>query len=374
MKIQIKRENIFTYTGIISLLSYFLLSISSILDFLSFLINPFLIIGTILLLISISLKTIKLKYLLIKGILLLIAFYSYILCKDPTIFITFLIIFSIKQEDIPSILKIIFYFWTLALIIHFFLYFLNYLFGIEVPIYYSENGTKRFTLFLGHPNFTSEIIFWISLIKVYQNDKKQKKNINTIIFLIISMLLNYFITRSRTTLLFMILFLIYRIFLEKDNQNIMKTISKYIFPLAGFLSILFAYFFQNLSLINSINKLVSGRFGMNYIVIHYFGMTFLSKPIDYTMKFFWNNNYVSSLIIDNLYIRFFVNYGIVLFVLLSIMIYQSSKKKNQKNAKLYPALIILLSLMAISEHHMLNAMIGFPLLFLCNIFEEGDPS
>ena len=135
MKIQIKRENIFTYTGIISLLSYFLLSISSILDFLSFLINPFLIIGTILLLISISLKTIKLKYLLIKGILLLIAFYSYILCKDPTIFITFLIIFSIKQEDIPSILKIIFYFWTLALIIHFFLYFLNYLFGIDRNFY-----------------------------------------------------------------------------------------------------------------------------------------------------------------------------------------------------------------------------------------------
>ncbi len=178
------------------------------------------------------------------------------------------------------------------------------------------------------------------------------------------------ITRSRTTLLFMIIFLVLnKIFIE--NKYLDK-LCKYIFPVCASISLILAYLFQKLVFITSINKYVSGRFGMNYIVLNYFGITWLSKPIDYSIKFFWNNNYVSSLIIDNLYIRFFVNYGVILLGVMSILIYYFVKKKYKKVDNLSYLLLIILSLMAFSENHMLNAMIGFPLLFLCSVFEEGD--
>ncbi len=177
MKLLIKKDNVITYMGIICLLLYFVLSISTLLDIFDFLIKPMLLLATLLLIISMLKKTKKLKYLFVKIILLLIAFISYKLCDDITIFLSFLLIFSINQDVINSVLKIIYYFWIVVLLIHIFLYFTNYLFGVDVPVYYSLSGKIRYSLFLGHPNFSSEIIFWTTLIKIYLLEKKDNKTI-----------------------------------------------------------------------------------------------------------------------------------------------------------------------------------------------------
>ena len=224
------------------------------------------------------------------------------------LFFTFLTILCSKNIDTKKIIKFIFIFNLIMIIINFAYFFYNY-FTNRSSLDYILNGKmqKRYYCYIRHPNYVAAILFWTLCEFIYIS--KRKKWFNIILSVII-MLFGYFVTRSRTTLFIYILLIIYLLFNKKYSKKFLANFLCFTIIGGIIMTIVSIYAFNSPSSIlhNSVVKfdeLLSHRITYSSKAMELFSITFLGKKID--VETAW---YGKRLMIDSFYVSCFVEYGI----------------------------------------------------------------
>lgn len=293
------------------------------------------------------------KEMLIIFIILPIILYSAMKGNELKLFISYLAIISSKNISNKNIINVLTYTNLLMIIIHSFLT-ISGIYPETQSFYTYVDNISRHTFNLRHPNYLAALIFWTTAGLTYL--KFDKKRSYLLILSIISMFIMYYLTYSRTTLLLYILLMV--IIILRNNhikENIMK-ISKVLMLVIILISIYLSTQYLRIQsaseLITKLNYMMSGRLYLSSKMFNYLGITVFGRQV-YTI--------VDSFVVDSLYTSFFIQYGIIHFVILLISFIRFPvKKENYIEYMLF--LIVLIT--AISEKYVINIAIAFPLLFI----------
>lgn len=280
------------------------------------------------------------------------------------LFYTFLTILCSKNIDTKKIVKFIFIFNLVMIIIHFAYFFYNY-FTNKSSLDYILNRKmqKRYYCYIRHPNYVAAILFWTLCEFIYIS--KGRKWFNIILSISI-MLFVYFVTRSRTTLLIYILLIIYLFFKEKYSKKFL--INCFYFTIIGgiIMTIISINVFNSPGSILhdsviKLDELLSHRITYSSKAMELFPITFFGNKIDVEAAWYGNR-----LMIDSFYVSCFVEYGICLLVITIAMAFKVIKKMNTEEL----FLLILVFITALTERYLFYVVLCFPLLFFRQALER----
>lgn len=222
---------------------------------------------------------------------------------------------------------------------------------------------------LGHPNYVSLII--ISTYLAYTYLIYDKKDYLQYVIGILLIVLLGFTTRSRTAMLIigliMAMLIISKIKIKKEFiAKVFKLISKYAFVFIAIFTFIFLCFGSKEYTVTDkkIDNIISGRIWYSEKGYRQNDLTLLGKGIPYDEQ---------GLILDNLYAKSVVNYGIVYLFILSYLFVENNKyMKTNDNI-----VIIVFTIYSISEALMTNTTLSIPLLILGDCifnrsFKDGD--
>ena len=307
-------------------------------------------------------KYITKRALLYVFLALLFTYSSYV-AHDYNLLLTYFLVIFAEEIDIKKAFKIIFVINLTLLIFHVFIYCLNHLIAIiQYTPYFNKDGEIRHNFFLGHPNYFSSIL--LSTYAIFAYLKYEKLNFIYYGIGIFLAIFVYIFPHSRTTAFSIIIFEIFILiskYSKKEELVISKFLSKYLFLILSILSamylLLYTYFNTDLKLtLSFIDNLISGRLWYSYNAYKQYGLTLFGQSVDYSSIFLYN----TKLILDNLYVKLFINYGIVYAFVTNLIIIKYNKYLDKKD---YP-FIIIFAITCFFESHNLNACIGIALLIL----------
>lgn len=192
------------------------------------------------------------------------------------------------------------------------------------------DGSLRYTLGFAHPNAFGIYSSMIVIEKLYLDYSNNKRSIiiQNIILSTIVLVINIFVTNSRTTciLLFVtvVIYLIPKNKITKFFQHpIMKILERYSIFLFAIISLILISIGQSSSIIASkINSLLSFRPRLFAQYYDSFGFTFMGNSLPSQVS--------GRTPLDNTYLTIFIKYGIIHFVILSTTIIKSIIKMQTK--------------------------------------------
>ena len=293
----------------------------------------------------------------------IISLYTYIKVGAIFFLINFLAIIALKNVNIKTVVKIDILIKSIFLITHFIAYGIDYFFDYSsVEQLIVDDGNRiRHALYFTHPNIASALMFWLVMDFFYL---KKELKFQHIVIGTIAMVVMYLITKSKTTpilyIMFLIIYYLYYLFKNKKIYlTIINIMQRYIVEVITILSIAMAILYQyNIHLITaSLNAITSGRVYYSYIAIRDFGINLFCNPEAVNLE-----NY---LWIDNFYIRAAVLYGLVFVILLIIM---EKLVKREKNENIFDKILfIILAISLFSEYFGIIAGNSISLLLLGNL-------
>ena len=300
-------------------------------------------------------------YILFGLICTLVSFLS----KEYVIALSYLLIVGIKNVNIKNALRINCYTKFIVIFLHMFIYIINVENGLTEIIYYTSSGNPRYDFYLGHPNSTAGIIFWMIAEFIYINDNKLSFGKFTLCSII--GFISISLTNSRTSILSYIVLLIFLLLSRINSRNINRFIkfnSKYIFSMLAILSIYISYFYtkiNNIINLDILDSLLSRRLSLGYMGIQRFGIPIFPQLIDSSYIVEWKT-YHMKIVLDNIYIKSAVCYGLLFLTLMAILFVYVTKRSS----KIEWIYIIVFAIVGFSENYILNALVSFPLLFIGN--------
>lgn len=297
----------------------------------------------------------------VAGVLIL---YVSLICKEFVIMLSYLAIISMKGIDVRKVIKIALPIKVILVMIHIIIYCINFE-NIAIS-YYTQDGIVRHTLLLGHPNMTAGLLMWMIFEYIYLH--YEKVNIGTYLTSIALAGIIYWLTQSRTMLIVFIIFIIL-LWIEKHYKNaqIFITVSRNLLFILSILVISLSIFYHYIPYSNKIDDALSRRITLGKIAIDRYGISILPQKVDYTSVVQWENKYRTNLVLDSLYTRSAVTYGLLILLILILTFHRKSKYITSQEA----LFIIMFAVTGITENYVLNAYICFPLLFLGKmIYEE----
>ena len=233
--------------------------------------------------------------------------YIYIKIEESLLLISFLGFVAIKNVNIRTVVKIDLIIKLIFLLSHSALYFINYSLdfsSISSMIIYNSKGISH-ALYFKNPNNAGYIMLWIIFDIIYL--KRQLKFWN-IVLLTTLMYFGYSITKTRTAfytyLIFIIMYYVknYRVldFVQKSSYLICVGLSYYV---VRYMSI-------GSDLYQKLNNLFSNRLGYSIQAFNETKMNILPN--------FLNQDFFSTYVIDNFYVRCFIYYGLITLLLFYI--------------------------------------------------------
>ncbi|WP_195467401.1 hypothetical protein [Clostridium sp. D43t1_170807_H7] len=304
---------------------------------------------------------------IIIGILCLYTSYK---IENFTLLLSFVFIVASKGISIDKTIKIMYTTQVVFLFLHIILYIIFGVFGNELfEVMYRENGDVRFLFGFNHANVIGMFILWTILEWLYL--KYNKLNYLNLSIVMVITLIFYYFTGTRTLLIVLVSTYLL-IILSKRRSKIVKKVIDYIAKY-GFLysSIIFiilsSIYFKSSGIINDIlvqiDNLLNYRIIFSAYAIQKFGFTFLGrKNIDNSIP--WGKYNTDVLILDNASIQLFVSYGIIYFILISLLLYMMAKKRIKR----INIFIIAYVLFSIMESFVMNAVLCFPILIAGNVW------
>jgi len=282
----------------------------------------------------------------------IISLYIYQQTDVSYIFTGFLSIIAIKNVDIKQIIKIDIALKLIFLLSHGTLYLYNYVFNysaIESLINYSVKGVSH-SIYFGNPNTVGALVLLVILDAMCL-----KKNIRLkdLVFGAIVIIFSYIVCKSRTPMY------IYFIFVGIsfiNNMKIINFLSKYSYFIFGILSFLIIHVLDNSNtILLAIDKLFSNRLIYSMIAYRQYGLAILPNSAA--------NTYISHFIIDNFFVRCFINYGVITLILVGLMNFKIPKKgyKIEKN------IFTVSSIYLFFETVTVNTGFGIPMLIMGDI-------
>ena len=322
----------------------------------------FTLVIALIFLLKIMSQTYSIKKLLLLMILTIFFVYVSFKCNEYVIMLSWLAIIGFQGVDIRKYLKISIIIKAILILVHVLIYYYDLNFGkISGDIYYNFSGIMRYNFYLGNPNAVSGLITWTILEYIFL--RYEKINIIDYIALIVSIILIYMSTRSRTMLIASMMFVVLLFVAKSKNSkihNILKKVSGWIFPFLAICSILLSIFYYQIPNIEYIDTLLSRRVSLGNIAINNYGLTILPQRVDYQNRVSFEDRYDMNLTVDNLYIRMGISYSLIILVIVSYAFYKVQGNITEKEA----IFIILYAVVGVTENYILNAFICFPSLFL----------
>ena len=303
----------------------------------------------------------KLLLICIIGIFIL---YVSLKCGEFTFALSYLAIISMKNINLRKVLKIMLSIQVAMILIHAIIYFLN---GANSEIY-NAKGQIKHSLYLGHPNNVAGILMWITLEYIYL--KYDKVKFHTYLVLIIINICIYKLTRSRTTLIVFYVFIV-MLFFEKNFKikKLFINLSRILMPITAIVMISLSIFYYKIPYIDKIDNILSRRVSLGNIAINKYGITMLPQKLNYKTMVKFENQYEMELIIDSVYLRYCVSYGVIFLMIMILAFYKKNNFITNKEA----LFLIIFIITGITENYILNAYICFVLLFLGKmLFEEKE--
>ena len=276
------------------------------------------------------------KQLLIIFILLIILAYTFIKTKNPIFLVNFMLIISSKNIDIKRVIKIDIFIKLFFLIYHSVFYIFNLFFelGFIDNIYFTTAHGLRQSLFFSGPNALSAIVFWLIIDYLFLN--KDKKIIRKSIICIIPLFICYIFAKTISTfyLYFVYLFLISisKLDLGKKIINIMHysvgdILFGFSFLIVVFSNFIISHFYTAFEIVD---KLLSNRLIYSVRAYNEYGLNLLANIPALINK--------DKYIIDNFYILTIISYGIIIYLVLSLI-----SKMFHKKADIYSKIIIIVA-------------------------------
>lgn len=298
-----------------------------------------------------------------------IAIFTFFLCyyiNSFQILLTVLTILAIRKTDFTRVIKFIFqYECTFTILLIIFSVFCQFLF--DMPIYIVKEGVTRFCFGFVHPNLFSIMLANLLLMWVWINYEYIK--LGHFIILIVLEVVLYTFSKTRTAFYIMIiLILLIALLYKKNNSRLFSYISGLSFPAVGvFWCVLFSTY-RGSGFYNFFDTILSGRLRLAAYAYNTVGYTwFGSDVLPILKKVEWDPvYYLNDYTFDSLYSELFMNIGIVTFVLLCVLFFVLSMKRNNK----INIFILAFSLYSITEVHTLNGYIFFPIFLLTFLLKD----
>lgn len=269
---------------------------------------------------------------------------------------TFIIIpiIASKEIELKKIIKFIFIFNSLLILMQTICYTLFNIGLMDFLIIEKENslyrnGVLRHTMFFFHPNTFSNYLFWTYMMFVYLNfDNKKMKKIIILVAIFLA-IFTYIIPNSRNAALFyiisIVLILVYNSKI-RDNKYF-KTMTMLSFAICMLISfiLLILYNGDNIlgDLTNAINKLLSGRIWLGKSYLQEYGTSLLGNYM-FSPDKNYAASYVFRVVIDNWYYYMIIRIGIVFTIFFAVMFSKACYNftQNKDYAKTYVLTIFML--------------------------------
>lgn len=322
------------------------------------------LIAIIFLVLHIFQKTFTIKLFFIYAFIMLLSCISSYLVGNTTLFITVITVLAIHDEkDIISFLMK-YEFLIVLIIISIFVTTYN------IRLYNEVNKVYGFYYVFSHPNVFSCIVFNIIIMWIWCNyERLTTKNMIFVGLLFIGF---YLITKTKTILLVGLCSTVLITIALKGNKQISKLLSYITGGIIPLLSIVFYWLISNYNNTNrvilAIDKFLTGRIRLGAYAYYHYGSTLFGQYIEKNDIFGWDSYWQMSKFttFDNMYTMFIVRYGIIWLVLLSVIFYLLAKKNNNR----INCMLIIWSVYAITEAHIINGYLGFPVLLSALLLEK----
>lgn len=237
----------------------------------------------------------------------LLVLYIYIITKESFILILFFSFFSIQNVDIKKVIKIDFIIKFIFLFSHLLLFLINKIFYISTleNIKFISSKGIAYSVYFMNPNTFCLLTLWLIFDVFYLKGKIKFKDI---VLGLIIILFSYVIAKSRTSLYIYFIFILINLM---KNEKIINFLFKYTYIIVSFITyFMVKYIKLDSSLFVFLNDLTSNRIGYSIKAINLVNYHLFPNFLDIT---FYN-----SFIIDNFYIKCFINYGIITLIILYI--------------------------------------------------------
>ena len=160
----------------------------------------------------------------------------------------------------------------------------------------------------------------------------------------------------------------------EKNRKWLSVFAKFIIPVCGVTIIIFTIvyveqlnaFHKNI-VVMTIDKLLSSRVKLGAYGYDKYGITFLGQNLS-NYKVTWDQEWrLNAHTFDDVYTYCAMNVGIVWLVLITVMFYKLADRHSDK----INIFIIIWALYGISEVHVLNGYVFFPILMIMMTFEPS---
>lgn len=368
---KIKKNEVFFWLGIILLGLKAVIENSLLLNFLDedfgdlILLFAYVFLSINIIQIMFELK--KVKKISVYIVLIVLGLITYYYSKYTGFFTLMLIILSASKIELKKIVKFLFIFNSFIIITHIIIYFINILFDFEslnVMTRVTENSSQlRHSFFFTHPNVFGIYVFWT--IAMYYYLKYDSLAIVDYIITLLIALYMYIFPNSRTSVIVLCL-LVFVTILEK-KKIITTKILKIAFTVILIICTLSVFIIEN-PIINVIDNLLSNRIALGSIVYRKFGINLFGTDIrgGTGMTIVNKKIYSSVTIIDSAYYSLFLNYGIISYIIMILLIFRLLNKKKFESMNAEKVLVLIWMIYAISETSCMSAIFAFPLFLIIN--------
>lgn len=300
------------------------------------------------------------KSLIYSVMLLIIGIITFIYSKDKTILKLIMLLITFKEIDFDKFIKTDCFLkigLLLFVVLAFFLGFTN-----NILVY--REGILRNAFGFSHPNKIGLYLMMISL-ESYYIMRNKKIIIPFILSIIISSVIFLFID-SRTTLLIIILNIIFiclnKIFKNKIlEKKIIEIVVKNLFLILTIITLILAHKFSfNNSFLVKLNQLLSYRISYNHYFLTNYGINIFGNFVE-TSKY---------LILDSSYLNIILRFGYILFFCLYFLFYKSFKDMYKKKNYILLIIFVLLLFYGFSESFLYKVSTNAFLLYFSRFINK----
>lgn len=290
---------------------------------------------------------------------------------SPLLDLLFLIV-AIKEVPLKKILKV---YLSTQVISFTFILMLNY-FGVIPARYVIRGGVMRSSLGFWHPNTAGLMLLSILLLLLYFT-KGFKKLLSLVVINIINAIM-FISTDSRTSLYLIIittLITVVTMFLPIKKSFFLK--SKWVVPIlfmmitivSVLLSVLYT---QGNSIAIQISIMLTNRISIGSRFLSEYGISLFGQKVEYNSP-----NYLNQVVIgfeyrvlDNMYLKYIINYGLVSLVSLIGYLILISKKLSESELFFWNTYVPIFLFLGFTEQGAFNYAVNFFMLFGVLLFDS----
>lgn len=307
------------------------------------------------LLLAIFEKTYSFKIFMIYITMLALLIYTSTQSTITTIFVDMITCIAIYREDFNKVISIIYKYEKFFMAVSF----LIFIFSGMKPIVTGRGFLgMRFGFGFGHPNTFSMWLFNLIMMWTWLNFERLK--FSHYISIILVAILSYLFTDTRTSIINTVILVLLSVCAKNfRSKNILRYAAEFCVPLISiFIYVLIVTRSQS-AISVLFDKILSGRILLGAYAYNNYGLTLLGQHIDYAVAPdpTWN---INSFTFDSIYTYTMIQVGIIWLFLISVLYFMLACENNKK----VNCFIILWALYGITEIHIMNCYMCFPVLLI----------